>query len=79
MYGIYANKTGVFVDGKCDTIEIWHTYGSVMGYSMAFTAFRMLPLSQTPAASSPVVKEMLERQGLESRDGFSTKCMGCAT
>ena len=22
---IYANKTGVFVDGKCDTIEIWHT------------------------------------------------------
>ena len=22
MYGIYANKTGVFVDGKCDTINM---------------------------------------------------------
>ena len=26
MVYICGHKTGVFVDGKCDTIEIWHTY-----------------------------------------------------
>ena len=31
MYGIYANKTGVFVDGQCDTINIAYIHGSVMG------------------------------------------------
>ena len=33
MYGIYiyANKTGVFVDGKCDTIHMAYIHGSVMG------------------------------------------------
>ena len=31
MYGIYANKTGVFVDGKCGSILMAYIHGSVMG------------------------------------------------
>ena len=31
MYGIYANITGVFVDGKCGSINMAYHDGSVMG------------------------------------------------
>ena len=36
---ICSHDWGWLVDGKCDTRKKWHTYGSVMGYTMSHMRF----------------------------------------